>query len=196
LTTTGTPEVAFPPAGQDVFLIGSVAKVDNSHLSLYSIHIDWSNPQGATITGSRDSQLIAVPTYAPACPGHQLGACAPELNGEDLETISDRLMYRFAYYIDRPAAHVGPSAGPLPQQHWYVTHAVATTGGQVAMRWYEFRAPLKKVDVSGVEATAHAFPVYNVWADDIAQPGLPVEVALKNAPAQRNNMVVVPKVVE
>jgi len=55
---------------------------------------------------------------------------------------------------------------------------------------------LKKVDVSGVEPTAHAFPVYNVWADDIAQPGLPVEAALKNAPAQRNNMIVVPKVVE
>ncbi len=55
---------------------------------------------------------------------------------------------------------------------------------------------LKKVDVSGVEPTAHAFPVYNVWADDIAQPGLPVEEALKNAPAQRNNMIVVPKVVE
>ncbi len=55
---------------------------------------------------------------------------------------------------------------------------------------------LKKVDVSGVEPTAHAFPVYNVWADDIAQPGLPVEVALKNAPAQRDNMIVVPQVVE
>jgi aspartyl-tRNA(Asn)/glutamyl-tRNA(Gln) amidotransferase subunit C len=55
---------------------------------------------------------------------------------------------------------------------------------------------LKKVDVSGVEAMAHAFPVYNVWADDVAQPGLSVEAALKNAPAQRNNMVVVPKVVE
>jgi len=55
---------------------------------------------------------------------------------------------------------------------------------------------LKKVDVSGVEPTAHAFPVYNVWADDVAQAGLPVEAALKNAPAQRNNMVVVPKVVE
>jgi aspartyl-tRNA(Asn)/glutamyl-tRNA(Gln) amidotransferase subunit C len=55
---------------------------------------------------------------------------------------------------------------------------------------------LRKVDVSGVEPTAHAFPVYNVWADDVAQPGLPVEAALKNAPAQRNNMVVVPKVVE
>lgn len=55
---------------------------------------------------------------------------------------------------------------------------------------------LKKVDVTGVEPTAHAFPVYNVWADDVAQPGLPVEAALKNAPAQRNNMIVVPKVVE
>jgi len=41
---------------------------------------------------------------------------------------------------------------------------------------------LGKVDVSGVEPTAHAFPVYNVWADDVVQPGLPVEVALKNAP--------------
>ncbi len=55
---------------------------------------------------------------------------------------------------------------------------------------------LKKVDVTGVEPTAHAFPVYNVWADDVAQPGLSVEAALKNAPAQRNNMIVVPKVVE
>ena len=55
---------------------------------------------------------------------------------------------------------------------------------------------LKKVDVSGVEPTAHAFAVYNVWSDDIAQPGLPVEAALKNAPAQRNHMIVVPKVVE
>lgn len=55
---------------------------------------------------------------------------------------------------------------------------------------------LKKVDVSGVEPTAHAFAVYNVWAEDVARPGLPVELALKNAPAQRDHMVVVPKVVE
>ena len=55
---------------------------------------------------------------------------------------------------------------------------------------------LRKVDVSGVEPTAHAAPVFNVWADDVAQSGLPVELALKNAPAQRDHMVVVPKVVE
>lgn len=57
-------------------------------------------------------------------------------------------------------------------------------------------AQLKEVDVSGVEATAHAFPVANVWADDAAQPGLPVDQALRNAPAKRDNMFAVPKVVE
>jgi len=57
-------------------------------------------------------------------------------------------------------------------------------------------AQLKEVDVSGVEPTAHAFPLFNVWADDVPQPGLPVEAALRNAPAQRDHMIVVPKVVE
>ena len=55
---------------------------------------------------------------------------------------------------------------------------------------------LAQVDVTGIEPTAHAFPITNVWAEDIAQPGLPVELALKNAPAQRDHMIVVPKVVE
>ncbi len=55
---------------------------------------------------------------------------------------------------------------------------------------------LAKVDVSGVEPSAHAFAVHNVWQDDIARSGLPVADALRNAPAQRENMVVVPKVVE
>ncbi len=55
---------------------------------------------------------------------------------------------------------------------------------------------LGKVDVAGVEPTAHAFAVYNVWQDDVTRPGLPVDQALRNAPAQRDNMIVVPKVVE
>ena len=55
---------------------------------------------------------------------------------------------------------------------------------------------LKQVDVAGVEPMAHASPVFNVWEADVARPGLPVEAALRNAPARRQNMVVVPKVVE
>ena len=57
-------------------------------------------------------------------------------------------------------------------------------------------AQLNEVNVEGVEPTAHAFPVVNVWAADIAQPGLSVEDALRNAPARQDNLFVVPKVVE
>ena len=55
---------------------------------------------------------------------------------------------------------------------------------------------LKQVDVAGVEPMAHASPVFNVWQEDVSRPGLPVEEALRNAPAQRQHMIVVPKVVE
>ncbi len=55
---------------------------------------------------------------------------------------------------------------------------------------------LKEVNVDGIEPMAHAFPLDNVWRDDVARPGLSVEDALRNAPAQRNNMIAVPPVVE
>ena len=55
---------------------------------------------------------------------------------------------------------------------------------------------LKQVDVTGVEPMAHAAPVFNVWREDVARPGLTVGQALQNAPAQRQHMIVVPKVVE
>lgn len=55
---------------------------------------------------------------------------------------------------------------------------------------------LKQVDVTGVEPMAHATPVFNVWQDDEPRAGLSPEQALRNAPAQRQHMVVVPKVVE
>ncbi len=55
---------------------------------------------------------------------------------------------------------------------------------------------LSEVDVSGVEPTAHAFPVENVWDADVPRVSLSVADALRNAPAQRENMISVPKVVE
>jgi aspartyl-tRNA(Asn)/glutamyl-tRNA(Gln) amidotransferase subunit C len=57
-------------------------------------------------------------------------------------------------------------------------------------------AQLNEVDVSGVEPTAHAFPVVNVWAEDVPEAGLSVEDALRNAPEKRDDMFVVPRVVE
>jgi aspartyl-tRNA(Asn)/glutamyl-tRNA(Gln) amidotransferase subunit C len=55
---------------------------------------------------------------------------------------------------------------------------------------------LNTVDVSGVEPMAHAFPLTNVWGEDETVEPFSAEVALTNAPAARQNMVVVPKVVE
>lgn len=55
---------------------------------------------------------------------------------------------------------------------------------------------LNTVDVSSVEPMAHAFPLENVLDADIPHDPLPVEEALRNAPARRDNQVVVPKVVE
>ena len=55
---------------------------------------------------------------------------------------------------------------------------------------------ISAVDVEGVEPTAHAFPLYNVWAADAAEAGLTTEQALSNAPSQRDNQVVVPKGIE
>jgi aspartyl-tRNA(Asn)/glutamyl-tRNA(Gln) amidotransferase subunit C len=55
---------------------------------------------------------------------------------------------------------------------------------------------LKEVDVAGVEPTAHAFEVVNVWQEDVPSAPLPVEKALQNAPAVRDGMIVVPKVVD
>lgn len=55
---------------------------------------------------------------------------------------------------------------------------------------------LDELDTSNVEPTAHPHSVENVWRDDKAESELPTSEALKNAPKQRNNMFVVPKVVE
>lgn len=55
---------------------------------------------------------------------------------------------------------------------------------------------LREVNVDGVEPTAHATPIFNVLQADEPRGGLAVEDALRNAPRQRDNMVVVPRVVE
>ncbi len=55
---------------------------------------------------------------------------------------------------------------------------------------------LEELDTEGVEPTAHPYPMENVWQEDVVTSALPVEEALKNAPKQRQNMIVVPKVVE
>lgn len=55
---------------------------------------------------------------------------------------------------------------------------------------------LKEPDVTGVEPTAHAFPLVNVTRKDEVRPSLPHEEALRNAPAASEGLFVVPKIIE
>jgi aspartyl-tRNA(Asn)/glutamyl-tRNA(Gln) amidotransferase subunit C len=53
---------------------------------------------------------------------------------------------------------------------------------------------LRQVDVTGIDAAAHALPV--VFRDDASRNWFTAEQALSNAPRQANGLFVVPKVVE
>ncbi|HET7625795.1 MAG TPA: Asp-tRNA(Asn)/Glu-tRNA(Gln) amidotransferase subunit GatC [Verrucomicrobiae bacterium] len=55
---------------------------------------------------------------------------------------------------------------------------------------------LNEADVSGVEPTAHAFPLVNVMRSDETRPSMSNEDALANAPAKANGLFIVPKIVE
>lgn len=63
-------------------------------------------------------------------------------------------------------------------------------------RILEYIEKLSSVDVEGVEPSAHAHPVYNVWRGDDALDGMDISDALMNAPKSRENQIVVPKVVD
>src|ERR1017187_6532907 len=128
-----------PPSGEDQFAIGSLSDIDNSHLSLYSVHIinpaDWT--QGATFTGDADDQLISIATFTPGCNGTGGGDCVPQKGITDLaDSLADRLMYRFAYWND----------GSGGTQHWMVDFDVAASGGQNGVRWEEITAPESNVN--------------------------------------------------
>ena len=55
---------------------------------------------------------------------------------------------------------------------------------------------LREVDVSHVEAAAHAVPIFNVFREDEPRDWFTAEEALSNAPRQANDLFIVTKVVE
>lgn len=55
---------------------------------------------------------------------------------------------------------------------------------------------LKQVDVTGVEPTAHAIPVRNVFRADEPRPGLDHDAAMHNAPSEKAGQFFVPKIIE
>ena len=55
---------------------------------------------------------------------------------------------------------------------------------------------LKQLDVTGVKPTSHILPAENVFRKDSPAQSLTTKDALSNAPAQKGDFFVVPKVIE
>lgn len=63
-------------------------------------------------------------------------------------------------------------------------------------RIVEYVQQLGELDLRDVEPTAHAFPVYNIFRPDRVEPCLDRESALRNAPAHRQGLFIVPPIIE
>ena len=60
----------------------------------------------------------------------------------------------------------------------------------------KYAGKLGEVDVSRVEASAHAVPMFNVFRKDEPGECFTADEALANAPQKANQLFIVPKVVE
>jgi len=96
-------------------------------LNLWRFHVDWATPANTTLTGPMN---LAVAAFSPACSG---GTCIPQPNTrQQLDSLADRLMYRFAYR-NGTAASAAESA--------VVNHSVKASGNKhsqvTGIRWYQ-----------------------------------------------------------
>lgn len=60
----------------------------------------------------------------------------------------------------------------------------------------DYVGKLGELDLSGIEPTAHAHAVQNVFRQDVNRPGLDHETVMKNAPATLQGQFKVPQIIE
>ena len=116
-----------PPAGAPNYMISD----GTNALSLWKFHVDWTTPANTMLTGPVN---IPVAAFAHPCPTAPRGACVPQPStNQKLETLADRLMYRFAY------RNFGTHESLVVNQAVKVgTNKPSTRTG---IRWYELRNP-------------------------------------------------------
>ncbi|MEP7019409.1 MAG: hypothetical protein ABI808_02065 [Pseudonocardiales bacterium] len=91
-------------------------------LAYWKFHVDFATPANTTFAGPT---TLTVAAYTPAC--GTSGTCVPQSGTtQQLDSLSDRLMFRLAY------RNLGD------HQSLVVSHSV-TAGTSVGERWYEFR---------------------------------------------------------
>ena len=68
--------------------------------------------------------------------------------------------------------------------------------GRELNRILGYFAELQQLDTENVLPTSHAVPLVNVYREDVAEPSLPVEEAVHNAPDGVEGYFRVPRIVE
>ena len=68
-------------------------------------------------------------------------------------------------------------------------------GGQIG-RILDHVEQMNRLDITGIEPTAHAITVFDVIREDAVQESLPKKTILENAPHNANGLFLVPKVLE
>lgn len=77
-----------------------------------------------------------------------------------------------------------------------LTDAEATQYSAQLDKILDYVNVLETHDLSGVEPSAHAMPVFDVWREDVPAPGFTPEQALANAPRKTADQFMIGKVVE
>jgi hypothetical protein len=99
--------------------------------SIWNFHVDWSSPINSTFgVGGNPDQVIDIGAAGFAFESNlcNWGACVPLPGGRNVDTLSDRLMYRLAYRKDGDHETLA------------VNHTVDANGADRAgVRWYELR---------------------------------------------------------
>jgi len=116
-----------PPSGSPGYYVNIASTTGN--LNIWQFKPNFSNPSSSTFTGPT---LITTAAFNEPCPNDLRESCILQPSpGEDLEGLTDRLMYRLNY------RNFGTYESLL------VNHTVVPTSGSAvgAVRWYEIRSP-------------------------------------------------------
>jgi hypothetical protein len=109
-----------PPRGEPGFFL----EMGSNALNLWKLHADFVTPANSTLTGPTS---IPVAAFTAACSGG--GTCISQPNGNALDSLADRLMFRLAY------RNFGTFEALV------VNHTITANTNKSGIRWYEIRNP-------------------------------------------------------
>jgi hypothetical protein len=137
-----------PPSGEANVMValGTTATT----LAYWKFHVDWTTTANSTFTGP---STLTVASYTTAC--GSTGTCIPQSGtSQQLDSLSDRLMYRLAYRN-------------FGDHESLVVNDAVTSGSSVGVRWYELR--LSGGTPSVYQQSTYAPDTTDRWMGSIAQ---------------------------